>query len=116
VSVEEWEDTAPVAKQAMVEAALLQIYEYARRSNAAGGFDRADAHVTRSALQLDEQGWERLRDAMAAVASEIEAIERDIHNRQEAGEEVQLEDVGFAMMLFEALPFSRAEQEPAPPS
>jgi DNA-binding transcriptional ArsR family regulator len=112
VSIEEWEDTAPVAKQAMIEAALLQIYEFARRSNAVGGFDRGDAHVTRSALRLDERGWERLRDAMAGVATEVEAIERDLRERQEAGEEIQLEDVGFAMMLFEALPFSRAQRKP----
>ena len=111
MSREEWDDTAPMAKQAMVDAVLLQIYDYARRSNAAGGFDRPDAHITRTALRLDKRGWERLCDAVGALQAEVEAIERDLEERVEAGEEVQLEDVGLAMMLFEALPFSTAERE-----
>ncbi len=109
---DEWTDTAPVAKQAMIDATLLQIYDYARRSNASGGFDRGDAHVTRSAPRLDEQGWERLRDAMGVVQKELEEIQADLRKRVEAGEEVDLQDVGFAMMLFEALPFSQAEPAP----
>jgi DNA-binding transcriptional ArsR family regulator len=110
LSAEEWVEAAPVAKQAVVDAALLQVYEYARRSNAAGGFDRPDAHVTRSALRLDQRGWERLCDALTVVQRKMEEIERDAHRRLAAGEPVELEDVGVAMLLFEALPFSSAER------
>jgi hypothetical protein len=109
VSPAAWDDTAPVAKQAMVDAALLQVYEYARRSNAAGGFDRGDAHVTRTALRLDKLGWERLCEAVDRLHAEIEEIERHAQARGADGDAVELGDVGFAVMLFEALPFSSAE-------
>jgi DNA-binding transcriptional ArsR family regulator len=108
VTIDEWAHAAPVAKQTEVDAALLQVYEYARRSNAAGGFDRSDAHVTRTALRLDAQGWERLERSLKTMMAEAEEIEKDVQARVEAGEDVELQDVGLSMMLFEALPFSRS--------
>ena len=68
VSEAAWRDAPPVAKQALIDATLQQIHDYGRASNAAGGFDRADAHITRTALRLDRQGWERLADVADAGA------------------------------------------------
>jgi hypothetical protein len=37
----------------------------------------------------------------------VAQVEEDVREREAAGEELQLEDVGLVLMLFEAMPFSR---------
>ncbi len=108
ISNEAWAKAPPVVKQAAIDATLQQIYDYARNSSAAGGFDRADAHITRTALRLDRQGWERLAEVLLGALREVADIEEDMRARVDADEAGELEDVGLVMMLFEALPFSSA--------
>ena len=107
VSAEAWGAAPPIAKQAAIDATLQQIYEYGRASNAAGGFDRADAHVTRTALRLDRKSWEKVAESLLDVLRVVAEVEEDVRDREAAGEELELEDVGLVMMLFEAMPFSR---------
>jgi DNA-binding transcriptional ArsR family regulator len=107
VSDEAWEQAPPIAKQAAVDAALQQIHDYGRASNAAGGFDRRDAHLTRTALRLDDQGWQRLAGALRRVLEEVAEIEQDVAAREARGEAGELEAVGLVLMQFQALPFSR---------
>ncbi len=108
VSEESWRDAPPVAKQALIDATLQQIHDYGRASNAAGGFDRPDAHITRTALRLDREGWERLAAALMGVLEEVERITDEVNEREAAGTGGEIEDVGLVMMLFQALPFSAA--------
>jgi DNA-binding transcriptional ArsR family regulator len=58
VSDEAWAQAAPIAKQVVVSSALQVIDAYA--AAAAGGFDRREAHLTRTPLELDDQGWQEL--------------------------------------------------------
>ena len=111
ISTEAWRDAPPVAKQALIDATLQQIYDYGRASNAAGGFDRADAHITRTPLRLDRQGWERLTASLMRVLEDVAEIEQDVSDREAKGEAGELEDVGLVMMLFQALPFSAPRPE-----
>jgi DNA-binding transcriptional ArsR family regulator len=106
VSNEAWGEAPPVAKQAAVDATLQQIHDYGRASNATGGFDRADAHLTRTALKIDRKGWERISASLLDVLRAVAEVEQDVRDRQAAGEAVELEDVGLVLMLFQALPFS----------
>jgi DNA-binding transcriptional ArsR family regulator len=106
VSEEAWRDAPPVAKQALIDATLQQIHDYGRASNAAGGFDRADAHITRTALRLDREGWERLAASLRRVLEEVAEIEAGVEERRAKPDAGELEDVGLVMMLFQALPFS----------
>ena len=76
--------------------------------NAAGGFDRADAHITRTALRLDREGWERIAESLLETLRVVAQVEEDTRGREAAGEELELEDVGLVLMLFQAMPFSRA--------
>jgi DNA-binding transcriptional ArsR family regulator len=111
ISESAWRDAPPVAKQALIGATLQQIYDYGRASNAAGGFDRADAHITRSALRLDRPAWERLAASLMRVLEDVAEIEQDVRDREAKGEAGELEDVGLVMMLFQALPFSAPRPE-----
>ena len=111
ISEEAWGAAPPVAKQALIDATLQQIHDYGRASNAAGGFDRPDAHITRTALRLDREGWERLAASLMSLLEDVEKITEEAKEREAAGTAGEIEDVGLVMMLFEALPFSSPRRD-----
>jgi len=117
-----WSDLAPVAKQRMLSAMLQQIGQYVTGSAAAGGFDRSEAHMTRSTLRLDERGWQQLATATrkwlreaekiregaaqrmdAAAASDGAALDGDAASDGNGSAGTGL-DVGLVVMLFEGRP------------
>ena len=117
-----WSDLAPVAKQRMLSAMLQQIGQYVTGSAAAGGFDRSEAHMTRSALRLDERGWQQLATATRKWLREAEKIQEGAAQRMDAAaasDGAALDgdaasdgngsagpglDVGLVVMLFEGRP------------
>jgi DNA-binding transcriptional ArsR family regulator len=104
-----WAGMEPVAKQRLLSAMLRQIGEYANSSAAAGGFDRADANITRLSLRLDEKGWNQLAAASKKWLAEVQRIEEGVQKRlKKPGDEHDLTDVGLVVLLFEALPISEA--------
>jgi DNA-binding transcriptional ArsR family regulator len=112
VSDEAWAATAAVAKQAMLGAVLSQIGNYTTRSAAAGGFDRADAHLTRTALKLDEKGWSELAKATRRWLVEVQRIEAQAHRRIERTREEPF-GAGLVVMFFEAQQFyASSDHEP----
>jgi DNA-binding transcriptional ArsR family regulator len=110
-----WAGLGPVAKQRMLSAMLRQAGEYVSGSAAVGGFDRRDAHITRSGFTLDERGWNELATATKEWLTEADGIEQAAKKRlAKAPESDGGFDVGLVLMLFESLPFS--ERLPAPRS
>jgi DNA-binding transcriptional ArsR family regulator len=99
-----WAATSPLTKHAMVSAILSQIGEYATQSATAGGFDRPDTHITRSALKLDETGWSELARASKDWLAQVSTIETQAQRRLERSGEPGF-DAGLVILLFEALPF-----------
>jgi DNA-binding transcriptional ArsR family regulator len=107
-----WAAMEPVAKQRLLGATLRQIGEYANSSAASGGFDRADANVSRLSLRLDEKGWAQLAAASKKWLAEVEKIEAGVQKPLKSpGDEHDLTDVGLVILLFEALPLSEAAVE-----
>jgi DNA-binding transcriptional ArsR family regulator len=102
---EAWAELGTVPKQRMISASLNQIHDYATRSAAAGGFDAADAHFTRTPLKLDRQGWTELARASKTWLQETAKIERAAAKRLKRDPHSEV-DVGLVILLFEALPFS----------
>ena len=76
VSAKAWAEVPQIAKQAVVGSSLKIIEEYAQASAAAGGFDRAEAHLSRTRVTLDAEGWEQLLGATLEYVEKIEGIER----------------------------------------
>ena len=110
-----WERLEPVAKQRLLSAMLQQIGEYAHRSAAAGGFDDSDAHITRTALKLDERGRTQLAAATKKWLGEVARIEEAAGKRLQKSPDPHVEpiDVGLVIMLFRALPFSAGASAPS---
>src|SRR3954465_2205871 len=93
----------PIAKQAAIGSSLQMVDEYARTSAAAGGFDRAEAHMSRTAIEIDAKGWEQLNQACLEVAEQVEKIEQASKERQDRKPHEQ--PTGLAavvLMAFEA--------------
>jgi DNA-binding transcriptional ArsR family regulator len=100
-----WSEATPIAKQAMVGSMLRQMSDYANTAAAAGGFDRSDAHITRTRMKLDEQGWRELSKACHALLDEAARIERESEQRlEDAGHDAPSVDVGLINLMFEGAP------------
>ena len=103
-----WDRASPVAKQAAVGSALQVVDEYARASAAAGGFDRADAHLARRVIRVDAKGFAELSKAcgkLLAQADKIEAAaaERLGKSANGDGKDAGVVEAGLGVLLFEAL-------------
>lgn len=90
----------PVAKPSVVGAALEEIFELARASNARGGFDVRGTRVTREKLRLDGPGWERLAARLQELLRDLEAIEVEVSERQAGDRSGELDQVAVVIMQF----------------
>ena len=112
VSDEAWEQAPPIVKQAAVGSTLQVVDEYARKSAAEGGFDRAEAHLSRTAIQVDAKGWEQLNKACLKFVEQIEKIEAGVKDRQEKRpHEDESGTAAVVLMAFEAARLSGKEPE-----
>jgi predicted transcriptional regulator len=101
VSDEAWSKLDVVSKQRVLAAVLGQAHEDAVRAAAAGGFDAADAHFTRTPLRLDPAGWAELAEASKAwleTAARVQE-ESDERIREGASRELAAE---LVVLLFES--------------
>ena len=98
-----WACTHPMTKHMMIASALSQVGEVAAQSAAAGGFDRAEATLSRSTLELDDAGWAELAEAARRWREEAAAIERGCAERRRAtGDDMPPPRAGLVTLLFEA--------------
>jgi DNA-binding transcriptional ArsR family regulator len=103
ISDEGWAGAGPVAKQAYLSAFLQQVSAYTGAAAAAGGFDRADAHFTRTVAKLDETGFNQLAKACEQLLDKIDAIEAEAAQRAAKSPHAEEPlDTGLVIMLFEA--------------
>ena len=113
VTDETWSTTPPIVKQAMVGSTLAEIGRSVSGSAAAGGFERADAHLTRTRLKLDERGWKELGDAFMRLLERAERIQEQSSERLKRADHQGEMDATMVMMLFETLPVGVAPAEPS---
>ncbi|HWE14939.1 MAG TPA: winged helix-turn-helix domain-containing protein [Solirubrobacteraceae bacterium] len=96
-----WAACNPVTKHVVVSAILSETGRRVSEAAAAGGFDRADAHFTRSALKLDEKGWAALAEATKTWLRQVQKIEDQAKARLKRTGEPPF-DAGLVILLFEA--------------
>jgi DNA-binding transcriptional ArsR family regulator len=105
VTDEGWAETPSIVKRAMVGASLQQISSYVNAAAGQGGFDRADAHLTRHVIKLDEQGRSELAKVMSGWLATIDEIEAESAERIEAAgadADADAKASGVVLMAFEA--------------
>lgn len=105
VTDEGWAETPSIVKRAMVGASLQQITGFISAAAAQGGFDRGDAHLSRTVVALDEQGWSELAGDLARLMERVDQLQDEALERvKSAGEdgEAALRRSAAVLMLFDA--------------
>ena len=110
-----WGKLPEIVKQALLGAALQQVGDYVSQSAAEGGFDRSDAQVARSSLELDEQGWHELAAATKQLLARAEEIEQQSRARLESSGEAPVR-TGLVALQFEGRVGAPATPSNQPPS
>jgi DNA-binding transcriptional ArsR family regulator len=94
-----WAGTPATVKDAVVGAALGELGAAVTSAASAGGFSRADAHLTRTEVTVDERGWKDIDKELNATLNRLQKIADDSAKRlAKAGSGDQAATV--AMMLF----------------
>jgi DNA-binding transcriptional ArsR family regulator len=94
INNEVWGTVPAVVKQATISAALDQIGAYVGAAAASGGFDDAHAHLTRSPVTVDGEGWRALSRELDAMTERIREIEAASGRRLRAGASASSDDGG----------------------
>jgi DNA-binding transcriptional ArsR family regulator len=100
----EWEKMPSIAKQAVVGAVLDETNRSVAEAAAVGGFDRNDAHITRTKLVLDDKGFKELSEALRKVLERADKIQEQSKKRLEASNHEGEHQAALALMLFETQP------------
>lgn len=112
ISDQAWGLAAPIAKQAYLASFLQQMTSYTHTAAACGGFDRPDAHFTRTIARLDAQGWGQLAQACTDLLSLIDRLEAESADRISADPHAaDVTEAGLVVLLFEA---ARLSDQPSP--
>jgi DNA-binding transcriptional ArsR family regulator len=104
VSDRVWGETPAIVKNAMVRSALGDVARSVNEAAAFGGFDRPDAHLTRSRLTLDAKGWEELAGALTELVAQADRIQDESKKRLRQGNHDGERQSTLVTMLFEAIP------------
>ena len=103
ITNEAWAAVPDIVKRAMVGATLQQAGAYVNAAAQEGGFDRAEAHISRTPVRVDKEGWERLSKEIDVFLAKVAEIEEGSASRAAEGGE-PTEDAVLLMMLFESAP------------
>ncbi len=95
-----WGATPGIIKQATVKAALDQIGAYVSDAAALGGFDATEAHLTRSPVTVDEQGFTALARELEALTERVQTIEAESHKRLLKNDHHDEQQATVVLMLF----------------
>jgi DNA-binding transcriptional ArsR family regulator len=88
VSDAAWAETPPIVKQALVGPMAEGALEDIVKASQGGGFDRSNAHLTRSPVKLDEEGWNASATVLEETLRQLLEIESAARDRlKESGAE-----------------------------
>jgi DNA-binding transcriptional ArsR family regulator len=100
----EWKKMPSIAKQAVVGAVLDETNRSVAEAAAVGGFDRSDAHITRTKLVLDDKGFKELSEVLGKALERAERIQDQSAKRLNASNHEGEHQAALALMLFETKP------------
>src|SRR5262245_24911370 len=72
-----WDGLPDIVKHAMVGAALAPLGRHINDAAAAGGFSRREAHLSRTALELDDEGWAEVSKMLVGMFERLETIQAE---------------------------------------
>ena len=101
---EAWAQLPDLIKERATAEWLEDVGAYISSAAATGGFNRSNAHLTRSRVVLDKEGWDFIAARLLALLDVIEEVERASAKRlRQSNHEDELH-AGIVMLLFESAP------------
>ncbi len=100
-----WNQAPDIVKEALLRSTLGQVSDFVNAAAVAGGFDREDAHLSRSPLVLDERGFKALAKECAKLYDRARAIEQESAKRLKQSNHSDEVNTGMVIMLFEGQDF-----------
>ena len=113
VTDEAWSQVPEIVKQATIGAALAQVGDSVREAAAAGGFSPTDAHLSRTQLTLDAEGWQAVSQAVAGLLERVDEIQAETRERLDAQDHDGERRADLVIMLFESVEGATAPDRPA---
>jgi DNA-binding transcriptional ArsR family regulator len=118
ITSEAWGQVPSVAKASMVDATVAKVGQHVAAAAAAGGFDRGDAHLTRTPVVLDARGWSQLAKRLDRLMEDLDQISAQCEQRLKGKPAEERLDAQVVLMLFEGAPeaavAAQAAHEPHP--
>lgn len=102
IADEAWEEMPSIAKTAMVHANLSTTFEHVGAAGRSGGFDRADSHLSRTTIDVDEEAWRQVSSEIRAVFERVRQIGEQTQQRAQGAEPgAERRTATVVLMLFE---------------
>ncbi|HEX8073420.1 MAG TPA: helix-turn-helix domain-containing protein [Thermoleophilaceae bacterium] len=95
-----WGEMPEIVKKNLLSGWIQQVGAHVQAGVAEGGFDRDDAHMTRSAMMIDEKGWAAIAKELGKTLDRIEKIGAEAGQRVKKGESEGFRATAV-MMLFQ---------------
>lgn len=95
-----WGDTPPMVKEATIACALDHIGRYVQTAAAAGGFEQPEAHLTRSPVAVDQEGFHALATELDALLERVRQIESESKQRLAQADHAGEQQATIVLMLF----------------
>jgi hypothetical protein len=101
ITARAWEQLPSAVREALDSASLDQIWDIVSRAAAQNKMARAESHLTREFVRLDEQGFAEASKVISAAVDELMQVEKRAARRLRAHTAVEVPTVMIAM-LFDA--------------
>jgi DNA-binding transcriptional ArsR family regulator len=100
VSDDDWAQLPVALRRSLSDSTLGNIASDLRGAAAEGGFDRPNIHISRTALTLDQEGWDELSSVLADVAERARAIQEQSNKRRKRTDSAPIA-TALVLMQFE---------------
>jgi DNA-binding transcriptional ArsR family regulator len=97
-----WDSTPTIVKQAVIGAALAEIGESVNAAADSGGFEKGQAHLSRSPVTIDQEGWKTLARELDGLVARIQRIEAESQKRLARNDHQDEQLATVVLMLFDS--------------
>jgi hypothetical protein len=99
-----WAQTPDLVKERATAEWVEDVGAYVSNAAASGGFNRFNAHMSRSRVTLDKEGWDFIADQLEALLAAVDEAERaSVKRLRRANHHGEIQ-TGVVMLLFESMP------------
>jgi DNA-binding transcriptional ArsR family regulator len=100
ISDSDWAQLPAALRRSLSDSTLSDIAQDLKSAARSGGFDRENIHVSRLALNLDEQAWDELSELLADVIERARRLQDQSNRRRKQGNGTAI-PTALVLMQFE---------------